>query len=102
MTRTYFASTQLRCSSSQDLSSKVSLSAHWGNGSHGGVCTPRIFLLRMIHELMEVALHRPVAARRVRGEPTACAHGDLGRLLHRLHREIFGRLDDDIPLATDP
>src|SRR5678815_1798071 len=46
------------------------------------------------------ARHRPLAARRGRVEPTACAHGALGRLLHRLHRIIFGRVDDAGPLAT--
>jgi len=64
--------------------------------------TTCVFLLRMIDELVHVALHRPIAAGRVRGEPTARAHRDLGGLLHRLHGEIFGRLDDDRPLATDP
>src|SRR5262245_34206820 len=53
----------------------------------------------MIDELVLVALHRPVAAGRVRVEPAARSHGDLGR---RLHREIFARLDDDRPLATAP
>src|SRR5262245_61371455 len=64
--------------------------------------TARVFFLRMIHERMHVSLHRPVAAGRVRVEPTARAHGDLRRLLHRLDREISGRLADDSPLATDP
>src|SRR5215475_11092751 len=64
--------------------------------------TARVFFLRMIHERMHVPLHRPVAAGRVRVEPTARAHGDLRRLLHRLDREISGRLADDSPLATDP
>ena len=59
-------------------------------------------LLRMVDALVHVALHRPVAARGVRGEPTARVHGEVGRLLHRLHREIAGRLDDDSPLPTDP
>src|SRR2546427_4363667 len=63
--------------------------------------TTWVFLLRMIDELVHVALQRPVAAGRVRIEPTARSHRDVGRLLHRLHREIFGRLDDDRPLATD-
>src|SRR5262249_22278133 len=58
--------------------------------------------LRMIDELMHVTLHHPAAAGRVRVEPTARAHGDLRRLLHRLNREIAGRLDDDSPLAIDP
>src|SRR5262249_52254755 len=64
--------------------------------------TARVFFPRMIDELVHVALHRPVAAGRVRVEPPACAHGDLSRLLHRLDREIAGRLDDNSPLATDP
>src|SRR6266581_9404266 len=38
MTKTHFASTRLRCSSSRGLSSKASLSAHWWQGGHGGVC----------------------------------------------------------------
>jgi hypothetical protein len=29
-------------------------------------------------------------------------HRDISGLLHRLDREIFGHLDDDTPLATDP
>src|SRR4029434_4946253 len=37
MTKTLFASTRLRCSSSRGLSSKASLSAHWWQGGHGGV-----------------------------------------------------------------
>src|SRR3989442_10331266 len=59
-------------------------------------------LLRMVDALVHVALHRPVAARGVRGEPTARVHGEVSRLLDRLHREIAGRLDDDSPLPTDP
>ena len=45
---------------------------------------------------------RTIAARRVGVEPTARLHGDARGLLHRLHREIFGRVDDHSPLATDP
>src|SRR5262245_3379255 len=56
----------------------------------------------MIDELMHVTLHRPVAAGRVRVEPTARTDGGLRRLLHRLDREIAGRLDDDRPLTTHP
>src|SRR5262245_20418852 len=33
---------------------------------------------------------------------TAYLHRDVGGLLHRLDREISGRLDDHCPLATDP
>src|SRR5215472_13820734 len=64
--------------------------------------TTGIFLLRMIDVLMHVARHRSIAARRVRIEPTARFHRQVGGLLHRLHGEIFGRLDDDSALATDP
>src|SRR5215470_11567911 len=64
--------------------------------------TTRVFLLRMIHELVHVALHRSVAAGRVRVQPTARLHREVRRLLHRLDREIAGRLDDDRSLATDP
>src|SRR5215831_14867951 len=63
---------------------------------------PCIFLPRVVDIVVHVALERAIAAVRVRVEPTACSHGDLGCLLYRLHREIFGRLDDDIPLTTDP
>src|SRR5262245_44327009 len=61
-----------------------------------------VFLLRMIDVRMHIALERSIAARRVGVEPTARLHGDVGRLLHRLDREIFGRVEDDRPLATDP
>src|SRR5262249_11741451 len=61
-----------------------------------------IFLLRMIHIVMEIALHRPIAARRVGGEPTARLDRHVRCLLDRLDREIAGRVDDDCPLATDP
>src|SRR5262247_1079574 len=61
-----------------------------------------IFLLRMIHKRMRVALQRLIATRRVRGEPTARAHRDISRLLHRLDREISGCVDNNCPLATDP
>src|SRR5437899_8833514 len=62
----------------------------------------RVFLLRMVDELMHVAFHRPIATGRVCIEPTARLHCQVGCLLHRLHREIAGRLDDDSPLPTDP
>src|SRR4029450_7387915 len=62
----------------------------------------RIFLLRMIDELMEIALQRLIAAGGVRVEPTARVHREVRGLLHRLHRAIFRRLDNDAPLATDP
>src|SRR5919199_1789756 len=61
-----------------------------------------VFLLRMIDIVMHIALQGPIAARRVGEGPTACLHRQVGRFLHRLHREIFGRLDDHSPLPTDP
>src|SRR6266566_9855097 len=64
--------------------------------------TTRVFLLRMIDGLVLVARQRPIATRRVGVELTACLHRDVGCLLYRLHREIFGRLYNDRPLATDP
>src|SRR5215470_4839280 len=56
----------------------------------------------MIDELMHVALHRPIAAGGVRIDPTARLDGKVCCLLHRLHGEVFGCLDDDSALATDP
>src|SRR5499427_8530662 len=62
----------------------------------------RVFLLRMIDELVHVALHRPVAAGRVRRESTPRLDGEVSGLLHRLDGEIAGRLDYNGSLATDP
>jgi hypothetical protein len=62
----------------------------------------RVFLLRMIHERMHVAFHRPIAAGRVGVEPTTRLHCRVGGLLDRLDREIFGRVEDDGTLAVDP
>src|SRR5258708_31530778 len=61
-----------------------------------------IFLLGVIDELVHIALHRSIAAGGVGIEATACVHREVSGLLHRLHRESSGRLDDDRPLATDP
>src|SRR5215467_3468273 len=49
-----------------------------------------------------IALQRAIAARRVRIEPTARVHREVGGLLHRFDGEIPRRLDDHGPLATDP
>src|SRR5215831_14868971 len=57
---------------------------------------------QLIDKLVPIALQRLVTTRRVGREPTARAHRDVGRLLDRLDREIFGRVEDDGPLATDP
>src|SRR5262245_20584167 len=56
----------------------------------------------MIDKRVPIALQRLVATRRVGIEPTARVHRDVGCLLYRLDREIFGRVDDNGPLATDP
>jgi hypothetical protein len=60
-----------------------------------------VCLLGMMDVRMEGALHRPIAARGVRGEPTADVDGEVRGRLHRLHRDIAGRLEDASPLATD-
>jgi hypothetical protein len=62
----------------------------------------RILLPRVIDELVYISLECLVAARRVRVEPTTRVHCHIGCFLYRLHCEIFGRLDDDRALATDP
>src|SRR5262245_63092521 len=64
--------------------------------------TARIFLLRMVDKVVRIALQRAIAARRVRIEPTARLHREVGCLLHRFDGEIPRRLDDHCPLATDP
>src|SRR5712691_9859759 len=61
-----------------------------------------IFLLGVIDELVHVALQSPIAAGRVRAEPTAGLHRDVSRLLHRLDGEISGRVEDDSALAAYP
>src|SRR5262249_19412121 len=61
-----------------------------------------ILLLRVIDELMPVALHCPITAGGVHVEATARVHRQVGCLLHRFDREISGRLDTNSPLATDP
>src|SRR5262245_8819337 len=62
----------------------------------------RLVPTQLIDELVLVARQRPIATGRVRVERTACLHCNVGSLLDRLHREIFGRLEDDRPVATDP
>src|SRR2546423_11347386 len=61
-----------------------------------------ILLLRVIDIVMPIALQRPIAAGRVRVQPTARLHGEVSGLLHCLHGEIAGRLDDDSALTADP
>src|SRR5215471_1424967 len=64
--------------------------------------TARIFLLRMVDKVVRIALQRAIAAGRVGVEATARLHREVSGLLHRLHGEVFGRLDDNSALATDP
>src|SRR5262252_10458239 len=61
-----------------------------------------ILLLRVIDIVMHIALQRAIAAGRIRVQPTARVDGEVSGLLHGLHGEIAGRLEDDRPLATDP
>src|SRR5215470_19040907 len=61
-----------------------------------------VFLLRMIDVLVEISLQRPIAAGRIGIQATSHLYSKIGRFLHRLHREIFGRVDDHSPLPTDP
>ena len=62
----------------------------------------RLVPTQLIDVRMHIALQRPIAARRVRVEPTARVHRDVRGLLYGLYREIFGRVDNDRALATDP
>src|SRR5262249_50728287 len=62
----------------------------------------RLVPTQLIDVFMDIALQCPIAAGRVRVESTPCFDGEVGGFLHRLHREIAGRLDDHCPLATDP
>src|SRR5262249_44910757 len=64
--------------------------------------TTGVFLLRMIDELVQIALQRPIAAGGVGVEPTPGLDGEVCSLLHGLHGKIARRLDDDRPLTTDP
>jgi hypothetical protein len=64
--------------------------------------TTRILFLRMIDELVDVALHGPIAAGRIGIQATACVHREIGRFLHRLDGKVSRRLYDDATLAADP
>jgi hypothetical protein len=56
----------------------------------------------MINERVHVAFQRPVAPSGVRIQSTPCLHSEVGSCLDRPHGKIFGRLEDDRSLATDP
>ena len=64
--------------------------------------TPRVFLLRVVHGVMLIADDQAIAAGRVRVERTAGLHREVGRLLHRLDRQVPCRLAHDTALAADP
>src|SRR5262245_31320792 len=64
--------------------------------------TPRIFFLRMVNEVVHIALERAIAASGVGIEPTARFDGDVRRFLHRHDGEIPCRLHHDTTLAADP
>src|SRR5262249_30230513 len=52
--------------------------------------------------LVQVGFEGSIAAGGIGVEPTAGLDSEVRGLLHGLHGEIAGRLDDDSPLATDP
>ena len=60
-----------------------------------------IGLRRVIAVRLDIALQGLITAGGVRVEPTARVHCAFGCLLSRLHRDIFGRLEDDGVLPTD-
>jgi len=64
--------------------------------------TPCLRLLRMLDERVPRALHRPIAARCIRIEAAPRWDGEVGGLLHGLHRALFGRVDDHRPRAPAP
>src|SRR5262245_62736248 len=64
--------------------------------------TPCVLFLGVIAERVHVALHRLIAARGVRIKAAPRLDGEVGGLLHGLHRAISGRLDNHCSLATDP
>src|SRR5215831_16532804 len=73
-----------------------------GGDEETGLDRPRLVATQLVNKVMHIALERPIAAGRVRIQPTARVDGEVRRLLHGLHGEIFGRLEDDRPLAADP
>jgi hypothetical protein len=73
-----------------------------GGDEETGLDRPRLVATQLIDIVMHIALECPIAAGRVRLQPTARVDGEVRRLLHGLHGEILGRLHDDSSLATDP
>src|SRR5215510_1684744 len=64
--------------------------------------TPCVFLLRMIDELVHVALHRSIATRGVRIESAPRLDREVGRFLHCLDGKVPRRLHHDTSLAANP
>lgn len=62
----------------------------------------RVFLLGLVDQRVDVALDRPGAAGRVRGQPTARWDGESSGRLPRLPRAIAGRLEHDGTLTAAP
>src|SRR6266567_7955782 len=91
MTKTHFASTRLRCSSSRGLSSKASLSAHWWQGGHGGVCaqvgcSPSA-LRGVMHALEHVILETAMA-----WEHDGVAAGEAGPIIGAVDETFLERM----------
>src|SRR5262249_31203766 len=64
--------------------------------------TTCILFLRMIDELVHVALHRPIATRGVRRESAPRLDREVGRFLHCPDGKVPRYLDHDTSLAADP
>jgi hypothetical protein len=64
--------------------------------------TPRVFLLGGMHRILLIACNQSVAAGRVRVEPTADLHGEVGRLMYRFDRNVPSCLEHPVPLAAHP
>src|SRR5713226_1511007 len=62
----------------------------------------RVLLLGVIDELVHVALHRPIATGGVGIQSAPRLHGEVRRLLHRLHGAILHGMEHDGTLSADP
>src|SRR5262245_59252200 len=64
--------------------------------------TTGILFLRMIDELVHVALHCPIATRGVRIESAPRLDREVGRFLHCLDGKVPRRVDHNTSLTADP
>jgi hypothetical protein len=64
--------------------------------------TTCVLLLGVIHELVDIALQRPIAARGVSIQAIPGLDGEVGGFLHRANGEISDGLQHDGLLAVDP